>query len=102
MTGKRNLLDANPIIGDIDMQSEMKAAIKTAVRICPEKLVMDCSIVKKCQTYKTYAQWDHAVLPFVLEEIENACGITYQPAICTDKLCIAIKSIKNNEKIFQQ
>ena len=89
---KRNLFDSNPVWATIDMQSEMKLAIDKTKNICPDKLVIDCSLVKKCPTYITFVNQDAVVaFPQLLVGIENKCQVKYQPTICTNKLCIATK-----------
>src|SRR3989344_4114099 len=89
---KRNLFDSNPVWATIDMQSEMKLAIDKTINICPDKLVIDCSLVKKCPAYITFVNQDTVVaFPQLLVGIENKCQVKYQPTICTNKLCIATK-----------
>lgn len=90
LTGKKNLLDADPGFA-LDTKSEMDLAIKRAVRRCPEKIAVDCTLLKKCPDYKVLSERLPS-LPLILGEVEKKCAIKYQPNQCTDQLCIAERS----------
>ena len=89
LINKKNLLDANPTWGTIQIKSEVEPAIKRAVNTCPKKIVVDCSLLNKCPSYKTLTQGDLNAFPFLLQQLEKDCNVRYSPSICTDKLCIA-------------
>ncbi len=86
VTNKKNLLDENPQSG-IESDVEMKLAVKTVVKICPKKIVVDCSIMSKCPPFTPFSKgWLTA--GYILREVESRCQIDYEPTICTNQLCI--------------
>ncbi|OGK22179.1 hypothetical protein A2866_03410 [Candidatus Roizmanbacteria bacterium RIFCSPHIGHO2_01_FULL_39_8] len=93
LVDKKNLLDANPVFGSIDIQSEIGPAIKRVGKVCPAQLVIDCSIVKRCPKYESFSRGSPAVFPYLLEEIEKKCNTSYEPILCSDQLCIVKKTI---------
>lgn len=88
---KRNLLDANPAWGSIQIQSELEPASKRVRTLCPQKIVVDCTFLQKCPAYKTLTGGDQNAFPLLLSEIEKSCKVEYKESICSDKLCIAEK-----------
>ena len=86
LTGKTNLLDENPQSG-IESDVEMNFAIKNAVKTCPKRIAVDCSIVKKCPPFTPLTKgWLTA--GYILSELEKGCRKKYQPVECTSQLCI--------------
>jgi hypothetical protein len=89
LINKKNILNANPVWGYIQMQSEIAPALQQAVKICPKKIVTDCELFKQCPAYEKLTFDDQVTFPIILSEIEKQCKIIYSPKLCTDKLCIA-------------
>ncbi|OGK22181.1 hypothetical protein A2866_03420 [Candidatus Roizmanbacteria bacterium RIFCSPHIGHO2_01_FULL_39_8] len=87
---KKNLLDADPLIG-IDTQDDLKAALKKVTRLCPEKIAVDCSVYGKCDQSIGINQSGFFPASTILSEIQKKCRITYTPVECTSQLCIAQK-----------
>lgn len=88
LTGKKDLLDVNPQSG-VDTVAEMDFAIKRAVAKCPQKIAVDCRVLKKCPDYESYSQKSWFMAPVILDAVEKKCQLRYQASICTDKICIA-------------
>ncbi len=86
-SGRKDLLDANPIMG-IDLPEDLTFAVKNAVKICPKKIVVDCSIVGKCQPYTPFIGVTFN-LNMILSLIEKSCKTKYVPSTCTSRLCVA-------------
>lgn len=86
-TGKKNLLDANPLMG-IDLPVDIDFAIKNALKRCPQKIAVDCSFVGKCASYTPFIG-PNFDMNLILGKIENGCNIKYEPKICSSHLCIA-------------
>lgn len=87
LTGKKNLLDVNPQSA-IETGSSMRFAIKRAIKICPKKMVVECTIFEKCKAFTPYTVKSDLVARPILSEIETACKMTYEPVICDNQLCI--------------
>lgn len=92
LTGKKNLLDVNPQFG-IDSKSDMDFALKTIVKKCPEKIVVDCLAVNKCVRSQTFGGTFFNT-SFILSELEKQCKLVYRPIKCTKLLCIAESKIE--------
>lgn len=88
-TRKKNSMHANPIFGSIDMKSEMDEALKPIFPDCPKKIVVDCALLGKCQSYKSFSSGEPAALHSLLQDMQTGCGVEYKPTKCTKKLCIA-------------
>ena len=86
VTGKKNLLDANPIMG-IDVEEDINFAVKNAIKKCPQKIAIDCSYVGKCQSYTPFVGVTFD-LKLILNKLETGCKIKYKSTQCTNKLCI--------------
>lgn len=86
---KKNLLNVNPIRG-INQASEIDKAVQSAIQKCPEKIVVDCSFVGKCQPYTPFVgvSFDFKL---ILNRLEAACNSKFIPEICSNYLCIASK-----------
>ena len=89
-TDKQSFLDANPIMG-IDLPEDLNFALKSAVKICPSKIAVDCSFVNKCPAYSPFIGVSFN-LNLLLNKLESECRIKYVPTICTNQLCIAEQS----------
>lgn len=85
--GKKNLLDANPIMG-IDLPEDLDFAVKNAAKKCPQKIAVDCSYVGKCKSYMPFIGVNFDI-NLILTRIETVCRLKYKPIVCTEKLCIA-------------
>ena len=85
-TGKKNLLDANPIMG-IDVEEDIDFALKNTIKNCPKKIAVDCSYIGKCPSYTPFVVVTFN-LNLILNKLESGCKIKYKPVQCTDKLCI--------------
>ena len=85
--GKKNLLDANPVMG-IDLPEDLDFAVKNVVKKCPQKIAVDCSYVGKCKSYTPFIGVNFDI-NLILTRIETGCRLKYQPTVCTEKLCIA-------------
>lgn len=90
LTGKKNLLDVNPQFG-IDSKRDMDFALKTIIKNCPQKIVVDCYVVGKCASSSTFGGTFFNT-HFVLAELEKQCNTIYKPLKCTTQLCIAVST----------
>lgn len=90
MIDKKNLLNANPQAAIAEME-EIDLAIQEAVKICPDKIAIDCKIHQKCLEYKSFTDGWYFVIPSIFEAIEKKCNVKYEPLECTNQLCIAEK-----------
>lgn len=86
-SGKKNLLDANPILG-IDLPEDINFAVKNAVKKCPQKIAIDCSFAGKCQSYTSFVGVTFN-LKLLLDKLESGCKSKYVPNKCSPHLCIA-------------
>ncbi|OGK16199.1 hypothetical protein A2774_04970 [Candidatus Roizmanbacteria bacterium RIFCSPHIGHO2_01_FULL_39_12c] len=91
LTKKKNLLSVNPVVGNIYSKSEMDNLINSLGSNCPHGIAVDCSLVGKCPSYETFSVGDPIILSTLLQRIQAACQIIYQPTVCTDKICIISK-----------
>lgn len=94
LTGKKNRLNINPAIF-INTKNEMDISLKNIDpnSSCPKKIAVDCQVYKKCPPYNSITRGWPNILPILLNSIETKCQLKYVPITCTDKLCIAQKSI---------
>lgn len=88
-SGKKNLLDANPILG-IDLPEDLDFALKNAVKNCPQKIAIDCSFAGKCPSYTPFVGVSFD-LKLILDKLEAGCSSKYKPEVCSTHLCIATK-----------
>ncbi len=93
LTGKDNLLDANSEV-TVLTKNDMDAALKNLYSQCPKKIVVDCTLMGKCQNSQTFVKAFFSIQQRLLNQIESVCRVNYQPKICTDKLCIAEYPVK--------
>src|SRR3989344_4088312 len=76
-TGKKNLLDANPIMG-IDVEEDIDFALKNTIKNCPKKIAVDCSYIGKCPSYTPFVGVTFN-LNLILNKLESGCKIKYKP-----------------------
>ncbi len=88
LTGKKNLLDANPQVG-IDTYSDLDRALSHFVKMCPKKIVVDCAIVGRCSQSAGFDQSGFFPQPIILDQMQKQCKMKYEPITCTNQLCIA-------------
>ena len=90
LTGKKNLLDANPQVS-IDTQSDLDHAFENFARHCPDKIAADCVVFGRCSQSVGFDQSGFFPQSIFLNEIQKKCAVKYEPVQCTNQLCIATK-----------
>lgn len=89
LTGKKNLLKDNSQI-TILTKKDMDASLSEVYQTCPERIVVDCTLFKQCVDSKPFSQVAFfSIQPILLDSIQKNCNVSYQPAVCTEQLCIA-------------
>ncbi|MBI4009305.1 hypothetical protein HY357_03660 [Candidatus Roizmanbacteria bacterium] len=88
LTGKKNLLNADPQIG-IDTKEDLQHATQNFTKDCPKKIAVDCAVYNRCSQSLGFNQSGYFISSIILSEIEKKCAITYRPIECTNQLCIA-------------
>ncbi len=93
LTGKENLMDDNSQF-TILTQKDISTSLKNVYEACPAKIVVDCTIYKKCQDSKPFTQIaGFSIQPVLLQDIQTKCNVSYKPDKCTNNLCIATKKL---------
>jgi len=91
LTGKQNLLYDNSQF-TILTQDDIDNSMRDVYKICPQKIVGDCTLFGKCLKSNTFTETFFNIQPILLDSIQQKCQTKYVPLMCTKHLCIAQKS----------
>ena len=87
---KKNLLFDNPQSGIASAsKTDLNLALKKAFKTCPQKIVVNCSLLGLCPNTQTFNHQAVNIQKVLLESLEKSCKVKYKPIKCTNKLCIA-------------
>ena len=89
LTGKRNLLFNNPQIAATTYQ-DIDFTLQKALKICPEKIAVDCRAMNKCPNYTPLNESAILMPPLLLNRLQEKCRVRYGATLCTDQLCLAV------------
>lgn len=93
LTGKKDLLYNNPQIAATSYE-DIKFTLQKAVKVCPEKIAIDCRVLKMCPEFSPLNESSVFIPPLLLDELQNQCQVKYSPVKCSQQLCIAVSQKK--------
>lgn len=88
LTGKKNMLQANPQ-ASIFSESDLDFAVKRVADKCPQKLVVDSRVFGVDPGIVATLNFYYTIQPNLLKKIEQQCKVRFVRTKCTQQLCIA-------------
>src|SRR3989338_5622147 len=91
LTQKENMINDNSQF-TILTQKDIERSLEKVFKVCPKKIVAECSLFGKCQTREPPSFVSIAgfqIQPLLLQQVQERCNLNYRPIKCTKQLCIA-------------
>src|SRR3989344_4527395 len=77
---KKNLLFDNPQSGIASAsKTDLNLALKKAFKTCPQKIVVNCSLLGLCPNTQTFNHQAVNIQKVLLESLEKSCKVKYKP-----------------------
>lgn len=88
LTGKENLMMDNSQV-TILTEKDLSFSLQKVFKKCPKKIVADCGLMNKCKKSDPFTVDFFSIQPLLLQRIQTACKLKYEPVVCTNQICIA-------------